>query len=133
VILLDTHALVWLDTGDNALGPMSRRATQQAYEERRLGVSAISFWECAMLYGRGRLELPVRPAEWRAQLLAWGLIEHPLDGNSAVVAAELEALRKDPADRFIAATAIVLDATLVTADDQLLRLRSKLKLQNARR
>ena len=52
-------------------------------------------------------------------------------GTGAILAAELESLTGDPADRIIAATAIAHDATLMTADDNLLRWRHQLKRQNA--
>jgi PIN domain nuclease of toxin-antitoxin system len=52
-------------------------------------------------------------------------------GEIAIVAGELDGLHGDPADRFIAATAIVHDATLVTADERLLRWRHPLRRQNA--
>jgi PIN domain nuclease of toxin-antitoxin system len=133
VILLDTHVLLWMDLGKDGLGPATQRLIQTGWTEGRICVSAISFWECAMLHRRGRVNLRLAPVRWRAELLAAGLIEHRLDGETGIVAAQLEARHRDPADRFIAATAVVNDATLVTADDQLLRLRSKLKLQNARR
>jgi PIN domain nuclease of toxin-antitoxin system len=133
VILLDTHVLLWMDLGRDGLGPATQRLIQNGWVEGLICVSAISFWECAMLHRRGRVNLKIAPARWRAELLAGGLIEHPLDGQASIVAAELEALHNDPADRFIAATTIVHDATLVTADDLLLRLRPKLKLQNARK
>ena len=47
-----------------------------------------------------------------------GIVELPLTGEIAVLAGELESLHGDPADRFIAATAIRHDATLVTADEK---------------
>jgi PIN domain nuclease of toxin-antitoxin system len=54
-----------------------------------------------------------------------------LTGDIALRAVELENLHSDPADRFIAATAIVHDATLMTADESLLAWRSKVRRQNA--
>jgi PIN domain nuclease of toxin-antitoxin system len=51
----------------------------------------------------------------------------------ALLAGELKSLHSDPADRFITATAIAHDATLITADDRLLRWRGKMKWQDARK
>lgn len=133
MILLDTHALVWMDEDDAALGPRARDVVQQAWEAQRLAVSAISFWECAMLQARGRLKLPRSPLAWRADLLTAGLIEVPIDGEIAMLAAGIESLHKDPADRFIAATAIVKGAALVTADAKLLKWKHGLKRHDAGR
>ena len=134
MILLDTHALVWMDTDNPTLGAGARHMIQEAWEEQDLYVSPISFWECAMLLGKGRLTLRLPPLAWRASLLASGLEEGPLDGQCAVLAAQLDLPHKDPADRFIAATAIAHDATLVTADESLLRWRHKaLRRHDARK
>lgn len=131
MILLDTHALIWVDVDDPTLGKVSRRLIEQAWESGQIAVSAISFWECAMLHARHRIALPESPLAWRGELLATGLTEWPLDGETAILANELEALHKDPADRFIAATAIVHRATLVTADQRLLEWKHPVKRQDA--
>lgn len=133
MILLDTHALVWMDEDAPALGPKARDVVQQAWDAQQLAVSAISFWECAMLQFRGRLKFTRSPAAWRAELLSAGLIEVPLDGEIAMVAAGIESLHKDPADRFIAATAIVKGAALVTADTKLLKWKHRLQRHDAAR
>jgi PIN domain nuclease of toxin-antitoxin system len=133
VILLDTHVLVWLDLDSDALGSAANSLIDTAWRDRTLKVSAISFWECTLLHRRGRLELPKPPAVWREDLIAAGLNELPLDGGISIAAAQLDSLHKDPADRFIVATAIAHDATLLTADASILRWRSKLKRQDARK
>jgi PIN domain nuclease of toxin-antitoxin system len=133
MILLDTHTLVWMDADDPVLGRTARRLIQQAWGDGVLAVSAISFWECAMLQQRERLVLPIPALSWRRDLLADGLQEIPLAGEIAVIAAQLEGLHKDPADRFIAATAMAHAATLVTADERLLAWNHRLNRQDARR
>lgn len=133
MILLDTHALIWMDDDDPKLGIKARQAIQAAWKSSEVVVSAITFWECALLYANNRIRLPSTPQEWRAELLAAGLLELPLDGRIAILAARLQGLHKDPADRFIAATAIRFEATLVTADARLLGFRQGPKRQNATR
>jgi len=131
MILLDTHALVWMDRDDAALGKTARRTTQSAWDAEALAVSAISFWECEMLHGAGRLELTQSPTQWRAELLAAGLIEIPVDGEIAMLSVRLDLPHKDPADRFIAVTAILKGAALVTADTKLLQWKHALKRHDA--
>lgn len=133
MILLDTHALVWMDADDRNLGRAARRALEAQWSAQQVGVSAISFWECAMLCAKGRLELPRATRNWRAELIAAGLVEFPVDGEIAVLAAELDELHGDPADRFIAATAIRHGATLLTADARLLAWKHRVKRQDARK
>jgi len=48
--------------------------------------------------------------------------EAPLTHEIALAALQLSVLHQDPADRFLAATAQVLDLTLVTGDTALLGL-----------
>jgi PIN domain nuclease of toxin-antitoxin system len=131
VILLDTHVLVWMDTSDRRLGRKSRALIDEYWPAGKVSVSAISFWEVGRLNERGRIRLGMTIQEWRSQWLAAGILELPLDGNAATRALDLSGLPEDPADRFITATAILHDATLMTADGQLLGWRHTLKRQNA--
>ncbi len=132
VILLDTHTLIWMDQDDPRLGKESRSSIATHYEDDAVCVSAISFWECAMLQAKQRITLPSEVAQWRTELLANGLVELPIDGALAIFAAQLSDLHKDPADRFIAATAIRHGATLITADEKLLASPASLKRLDAR-
>jgi PIN domain nuclease of toxin-antitoxin system len=131
VILLDTHAVVWFVTDDPFLGKQSRLVADEALQEGRLAISAISFWEIALLVAKRRLRAFRSASEQRNKILAAGIQEVPLTGDIGVLAAELDGLHGDPSDRFIVATAIAHDATLMTADDALLRWRHKLRRQNA--
>jgi PIN domain nuclease of toxin-antitoxin system len=130
VILLDTHAAIWLAI-DQGLGKQSQRIADKALADDRLAISAFSFLELAMLIAKRRLRALKSAGEQRAKLLATGIRELPLTGEIAILAAELENLNGDPADRIIAATAIVHDATLMTADSNLLRWSHRLKRQDA--
>ena len=74
-----------------------------------------------MLAARGRIDLRQSPESWRGDWLRAGLVEIALDGAVGVAAAELAEFHPDPADRLIAATAMARAATLITADQALLR------------
>jgi PIN domain nuclease of toxin-antitoxin system len=130
VILLDTQVAVWITTENPALGKLSRTLLQQAFESDRVVVSAISFWELAMLTAKRRLGSITSPSQHRATILSSAIQEVPLTGDIGILAAELD-LHGDPADRFIVATAIVHGATLLTADKALLRWKNKLARLNA--
>jgi PIN domain nuclease of toxin-antitoxin system len=131
VILLDTHAAIWFMRNDPALGKKARATAVAALEEERLAISAISFWEMALLVAKGRLRTLKDPTEQRRLMISAGLLELPLTGDIALRAVALDNLHGDPADRFIAATAAVHDATLMTADETLLDWRSKVRRQDA--
>jgi PIN domain nuclease of toxin-antitoxin system len=131
VILLDTHVLIWLDTDDRRLGRKTRSLIDQHWGSGAVHVSAISYWEVGLLCERGRFK-PAKPlGAWRNQWATAGLTELPLDGGIAVRALELAGISPDPADRFIAATAIANGATLVTADSLLLEWRHTLARHDA--
>jgi len=131
VILLDTHAAIWILRNDAALGKKARDVAVAAADDGQLAISAISFWEIALLIAKGRLRSLDDPSETRALMIRAGIREIPLTGEIAILAVQLDALHGDPADRFIAATAITHDATLMTADETLLNWRSKVRRLNA--
>ena len=130
MILLDTQA-VWFTTDSSLLGKRSRRMADQAAGEGNLAISAISFWEMALLVAKRHMRSIDSASETRRTVLSVGILELPLTGEIAILAAELEALHADPADRFIAATAIAHNAILMTADDRLLRWRHGVRRHNA--
>jgi len=121
-----------MDADDASLGANAREVIAQAWSQSAVGVSAISFWECAMLAAAGRVVIPRSIAEWRLELLGAGLAEIPVDGRVALQAVALDSQHKDPADRFITATAQIANATLVTADKRLLEWSSDLIRCDAR-
>jgi PIN domain nuclease of toxin-antitoxin system len=131
VIVLDTHALLWMDRNDPMLGPQARAMIENTWRSDVVAVSAISFWETALLADRGRIVLPVPAEDWRIDLLQAGLREIAVDGRVALHATRLEGLHCDPADRFIVATSLQLGATLVTADKQILDWGGDLPRQDA--
>ena len=70
---------------------------------------------------RGRLEIGSDPNRWiRTALSKSRTIEAPMTLEVAIVSRSIDLTQNDPADRFIAASAKVLDLALVTADRRLL-------------
>lgn len=114
------------------MGRRARAIADRALATGALGVSAVTFWEIALLYERRRVKLDREPSAWRRAVLDAGIEEVPLTGDLAVEAAALTA-HADPADRFIIATALRDGATLVTADAEILAWRGALKRHDARR
>jgi PIN domain nuclease of toxin-antitoxin system len=122
VIALDTHALVWWVSEPARIPAKARRALDGALKAGEpISVSAISFWEIAMLVSRKRLTLTIDVADWIAKVEALPFLSFvPVDNRIAVRAVDLEDFpHRDAADRMIVATALGLGATLVTADAHL--------------
>ena len=119
MIIADTHALVWLWTGVDHLGSNARATIDGALRNGDLAVSAMTFWEVALLRAKNRLDFPEDVTAWRRELLGQGLIEIPVDGEIGIRANELPDFHADPADRIIVATAMN-GHQLVTADRRIL-------------
>lgn len=122
LVLLDTHAWVWLLAGSSRLGTRARKAIQRSLAAEAVLVSAISAWEVAMLVAKGRLVLDRDVGEWVATGLSLpGIRLEPISPDVAIASTRLPgAIHADPAERMIVATARHLAATLVTADRRLL-------------
>jgi PIN domain nuclease of toxin-antitoxin system len=118
-LLLDTHIWLWSLQDPKRLGHRVRH--ELANPGNELWLSPISTWEALTLHAKGRIRLHGDLGEWVLRATA-PLREAPLTHEIALVARELKLPHQDPADRFLAATAQVLDLTLVTADNDLLGL-----------
>jgi PIN domain nuclease of toxin-antitoxin system len=132
MILIDTHVLIWLDEGAGSLGVKSLAIIDQAMQEGKLTISAISFWEVAMLVQKKRVQIKMDLEAWRLNLLEQGLIEIPIHGTIALRAGQLRDFHGDPADRIIVATALESSATLITADEKILTWTKPLRTFDAR-
>lgn len=120
MIQLDTSVLIWLRSGHRRLGAESSEILERAWISGEAAVSAISFWEIAMLKNKGRLALAGDVNEWRKGLIQNGLNEIAVDGQIGARAAVLADFHPDPADRIIVATALESGCPLVTSDRRIL-------------
>ena len=113
-LLLDTCALLWLASGDQALSENARSMIEEAPV---LYVSAVTAWEIAVKASKGKIQLPLSPREWfNAVVKLYDIDVLKLSADEMLKATELPWLHNDPADRFIIATALKNDFTVATAD-----------------
>ena len=118
-MLLDTHIWLWALIEPARLSRAVRALLASPAETLRL--SPVSVWEALVLAERGRVALEPDPRRWVDRALAAAPVaEAPLTFEVAMASRSIALDRKDPADRFIAATAQVFGLTLVTADARLL-------------
>lgn len=125
-LLLDTHIWIWSQLEPKRLG--SRALAELSSGANELWLSPISVWEALTLMHKRRIRVE-NPLAWVVRA-AEQMREAPLTQEIVRVAFGLPLPEADPADRFLAATAKVLDLTLVTADRQLLGLGEIASLAN---
>ena len=121
MILLDANVLLRLGSYGALAEPAVRRIETTHRSGGTVAVSTIVFWEVAML----SIKAPgtVDAAALRARVLSRGIQEAPLTSEIAIAAALLGTQGfpvRDPADRFIAATAMILGYELATTDRAIL-------------
>jgi PIN domain nuclease of toxin-antitoxin system len=129
-LLLDTNIFLWSLLEPTRLSERVAAAIDDPLNE--LWLSPIVIWEVLMLAERGRLALEPDAQTWLRR--AWQAVpfrEATMNYEVAFQSRALDLEHRDPADRFLAATALVYDLTLVTADERLLRSRRITSLGNA--
>lgn len=121
MILLDTHALIWLNDGNERLGSVAR-ARLLGLPEKSILVSAISFWEIALLVEKKRLVFDRPLDDWFDQATQFAAAEiTPITRDVDIASVRLpEPFHADPADRFIVTTARLAKVPLMTADQAIL-------------
>jgi len=128
-LLLDTHIWRWSLSAPEKLGKRLRTILVRPRTE--LWLSPISVWELLVLAERGRIKLGSDPRQWVAEALRrTPAHEAPLNHQVAIRSREILPAHEDPADRFLVATALIYDLTLVTADEALIRLKPCTMLAN---
>jgi PIN domain nuclease of toxin-antitoxin system len=117
-LLLDTHIWIWYLLGDSRLSTILQQVISDDTNE--LWLSPISLWETLLLAEKGRLILEPSPEQWiNNSLQKLNTKEAVLSNDIAMLSRQLDLSHQDPADRFIAATAVYYGLLLVTVDRHL--------------
>ena len=114
-LLIDTCALLWLASNPDRISAEVRR--QIAESEVRY-VSSMTYWEIIFKYQIGKLKLGLDPIVWLKRVeRKFALTVVGVSHEMMVSAALLPLHHRDPADRFIIATALKMGLPVVTSDD----------------
>jgi PIN domain nuclease of toxin-antitoxin system len=118
-LLLDTHIWLW---GHLAPEKLSRKVARALDDPaNQLWLSPISIWELLVLAANRKVVLTEAVDSWvRKALETAPMHEAPISHDIALAAGDVTLPHRDPADRFLIATARVLELTLVTADRRIL-------------
>jgi PIN domain nuclease of toxin-antitoxin system len=117
-LLLDTHIWIWYLSGNPRLSETLQFVISE--ETTELWLSPISIWEALLLGEKRKIILEPNPTQWvQNSLQALNTKEAPLSHAIAILSRQLNLAHQDPADRFIAATAVHYGLTLATVDENL--------------
>jgi PIN domain nuclease of toxin-antitoxin system len=117
LIVLDTHAWIWLLAEPARIGHAAREVIDDETGSGARILPVISVWELFMLVKKGRLELAVDPAQFVSVTEHDRRFRiHPLSPEIARRSVELPEIHADPADRMIIATALELGCPVITRD-----------------
>ncbi len=120
-LLLDTHAFFWTLVDDQKLSQRHRELILERAETTY--VSAVTAWEIALKVKLGKWPEAKVLLPDIAQKVETAAFENlPLSLHQAELAGGLDLTHRDPFDRMLAAQAIDLDLTLLTADAAIGRL-----------
>ena len=125
MILVDTHVVVWLAFDQNRISRKARTAIDDARKNADgLAISDITLLELATLARNGRIHLEIS-LESFLQEVESRFVVLPMTSRACARAGALPAAYpQDPADRIIAATALVEGLSLLTADREIRRSRT---------
>jgi len=127
--LLDTHIWLWSLLAPEHLTRRVVRALEN--RENELWLSPISTWELLVLVEKDRVRLNKDVEDWVAEAMsAVPLREAPFTYEVALETRRVKLPHRDPADRFLAATARVFDLTLITSDTRLIHVKGLSVLAN---
>ena len=114
--LLDTHTFLWMAGDPSALSANLRKIVEE--KNHHLYLSAASAWEIAMLQQLKRVELPDVPQRFIPEALQQlNILPIPIGFTTAISAATLPFIHRDPFDRLIIAEALKEKMTVLTKDN----------------
>lgn len=121
MIVLDTCTIIWNALSPKKIPQKARRSINNAEINDGIIFCEISLWEIAVLMKKQRLRIDTNYEDFINLILSSN--KYILKGISPKIAhlsVNLsESISQDPADRIIAATSILNNASLITPDDNL--------------
>ena len=117
-LLLDTHLLLWAAARSERLPREARELLED--DDNEVYYSAASIWEIAIKSALGRKDFRIDLTQLLATLPEMGLVELPI---TALHAAGVTRLHRDPFDRLLIAQSLAEPLTLLTNDALISRYR----------
>jgi PIN domain nuclease of toxin-antitoxin system len=119
LILLDTHAVLWIAEAPELLSPAAVAAIAESRQNDGVAIAGKTLWELAMLVARGRVKIRTTLRDFLEEVEHYCIV---LPLTSAI--AERSTLfssryPSDPADQIIGATALIHGLKLITRDEKI--------------
>ena len=113
--LLDTHAIIWYETGSTELS----QTAKDIMETKRCFFSFASLWEIAIKQAKCTLQFNIDIPKLKTVLEDEEFIYLPPTEFDAEAIKALPDIHKDPFDRLLIAQAIENNLTIVTTDSKI--------------
>ena len=122
MILLDTHVVLWLTSDPDKLSSKARAAIEASRKNADgMAICDITLLELTTLASKGRIQVGLS-LESVLQEIESRFVVLPISSRACARAMSFPTTYpKDPADRIIAATALVEGLSLITADREIRR------------
>jgi PIN domain nuclease of toxin-antitoxin system len=126
MITVDTHIIIWDALKPELISEGARHELNQANQTDGIIFCDISLWEIAMLVKKGRLEIEIPYLDFINLVKASNnFIFQSITPEIAELSTNLLSdINSDPANRIIAATSLISNTPLITADKNLLQAKS---------
>lgn len=118
-MLLDTHAILWLLSGDSRLSEEARRYYER---EERVLYSLVSLWEIGIKLGLQREDFQLANNWWREiprELAAQGVTRLDIAAEDCREVGNLPLHHRDPFDRMLVVQALREQCPILSADEKL--------------
>ncbi len=126
MITIDTHIIIWDALKPDQLSKRAKYELKKANDSDGIIFCDISLWEIAMLIKKGRLKIDIPYLNFIDLVkVSNNYIFQSITPEIADLSSRLSTeINIDPADRIIAATSVVTNTPLITADKNLIKAKS---------
>lgn len=118
-LLLDTHAAIWVLSGDSRL---SEKAINLYESAEDVVFSTVNLWEIGIKLALGRKDFQMEKSWWKTMPRAFrvqGVGRLDVEPEHCREVSRLALHHRDPFDRMLVAQAIVADCAILSRDPQL--------------